>query len=170
MSTGGEFCPYFQQAAEIIGRRWTGAVLRALLAGPLRFSQIERGVCKISARALAQRLRELEATGLVARRVDTGIPVRVSYRLTERGKALEDVVARIERWAHDWLAPRGISPHAPAGKGGDVRLQMPYQVRHQHRPGRADARPGTRPGARGRGVMPSRRDRAISKARTTRRG
>ena len=146
MNSGGEFCPYFQQAAEIIGRRWTGAVLRALLAGPLRFSQIERAVHKISARALAQRLRELEATGLVARRVDTGIPVRVSYRLTEKGKALEDVVARIERWAHDWLAPGGISPHAPAGKGGDVRLRMPHQVRHQHRPGRGDARRGTRAG------------------------
>ena len=146
MSTDGEFCPYFQQAAELIGRRWTGAVLRALLAGPLRFSQIERAVHKISARALAQRLRELEATGLVARRVDTGIPVRVSYRLTEKGKALEDVVARIERWAHDWLAPGGISPHAPAGKGADVRLRMPHQVRHQHRPGRGDARRGTRAG------------------------
>ena len=149
MSTDGEFCPYFQQAAELIGRRWTGAVLRALLAGPLRFSQIERAVRKISARALAERLRELEAAGLVARTVDTGIPVRVSYRLTEKGKALGDVVARIERWAHDWLAPQGISPHAPVGEGGEGRLRMPHQVRRQHRPGRGDARPGTRAGPGG---------------------
>jgi DNA-binding HxlR family transcriptional regulator len=150
VSTGEKFCPYFQQAAELIGRRWTGAVLRALLAGPLRFSQIERAVRKISARALAQRLRELEATGLVVRRVDTGIPVRVSYRLTEKGKALEDVVARIERWAHDWLAPRGISPHAPTAEGGDRRLRTPRQDGHYHRPGRVDAGRRTRVGATGR--------------------
>lgn len=154
MSIHDEFCPYFQQAVELIGRRWTGAVLRALLPGPLRFSQIERAVREISARALAQRLRELEAAGVVVRGVDTGIPVHVSYGLTKKGKALDDVVAGIERWAHDWLAPRGVHPHASTGEGGDGRLRTPRRVRHQHPSGRGVTRRGAGIGPAGRRRRP----------------
>lgn len=111
MNARADFCPYFQEAVELIGRRWTGVVLRTLLPGPLRFSEMERAVPEISARALALRLRELEAAGVLVRGVDTGVPIRVSYALTEKGKALGGVVERIERWAHGWLAPRGINPH-----------------------------------------------------------
>lgn len=113
MSKRNEFCPYFQQAVELIGRRWTGAVLRALMEGTLRFSQVERAVPKISARALALRLRELEAAGLVRRGVDPGAPVRVTYALTRKGRALGGVIERLERWAHVWLAPHGVEPHLP---------------------------------------------------------
>lgn len=102
-----EFCPYFQQAAELVGRRWCGAIVRGLLDGPRRFSELERAVESVSARALAQRLRELEQAGVVERVVDAGPPVRVSYALTERGRELEPVVAELERWAHAWLAPAG---------------------------------------------------------------
>lgn len=125
MAGGDDFCPYFQQAAELIGRRWTAAVLRALLPGPLRFSELERAVHAISARALAQRLRELEAAGLVARGVDTGIPVRVTYRLTKPGKALDGVLGRLERWAHEWLAPPGVSVHRGHADAGSLRRTRP---------------------------------------------
>ena len=100
-----DFCPYFQQAAELVGRRWCGAIVRGLLDGPLRFSELERSVESVSARALAQRLRELEQAGVVARQVSSGPPVRVSYELTEKGRELEPVVGELERWAHAWLAP-----------------------------------------------------------------
>lgn len=100
-----DFCPYFQEAAELVGRRWCGAIVRGLLGGPLRFSELERSVQSVSARALAQRLRELEQAGVVARRVAPGPPVRVSYELTARGRELEPVVTELERWAHAWLAP-----------------------------------------------------------------
>lgn len=100
-----DFCPYFQEAAELVGRRWCGAIVRALLDGPLRFSELERALPSVSARALAQRLRELEEAGVVGRLVDAGPPVRVSYELTAKGRDLEPVVARIEEWAHAWLAP-----------------------------------------------------------------
>ena len=122
MNAPTDFCPYFQQAVELIGRRWTGVVLRTLLPGPLRFSQMERAVPEISARALAQRLRELEAAGVLVRGVDTGVPIRVNYALTEKGKALGGVVERIERWAHGWVAPRGVNPHRhPASHRGGRR-------------------------------------------------
>ena len=100
-----EFCPYFQDAVELIGRRWCGAITRSLLDGPLRFSELERGLPGISARALTQRLRELEEAGVVARVVEPASPVRVSYELTAKGRALDEVVLAIEGWAHAWLAP-----------------------------------------------------------------
>ncbi|HEY6055843.1 MAG TPA: helix-turn-helix domain-containing protein [Gaiellaceae bacterium] len=100
-----EFCPYFQEAAELVGRRWCGAIVRSLLDGPLRFSELERSVQSVSARALAQRLRELEQAGVVARIVSPGPPVRVTYELTAKGRELEPVVSELERWAHAWLAP-----------------------------------------------------------------
>jgi DNA-binding HxlR family transcriptional regulator len=99
------FCPTFAHAVELLGRRWTGALARALLPGPLRFSELARALPGVSDRALSQRLKELEAEGVVARRVDTGSPVRVAYELTEKGAALEQVVAQIDRWAHDWAEP-----------------------------------------------------------------
>ena len=97
------FCPTFQRAVELLGRRWTGAVARALLRGPLRFSELARAIPEISDRALSQRLKELEAEGILVRRVDTGSPVRVEYVLTEKGEALEEVVRGIEAWAHHWV-------------------------------------------------------------------
>jgi DNA-binding HxlR family transcriptional regulator len=102
-----EFCAYFQQAVELIGRRWCGAITRTLMPGPLRFSELERSIPAVSARALTQRLRELEAEGIVARSVEPTSPVRVRYELTEKGRALDAAVDELERWAHDWLAPAG---------------------------------------------------------------
>ncbi|HLW59503.1 MAG TPA: helix-turn-helix domain-containing protein [bacterium] len=135
------FCPYFQRAAELIGRRWTGAVLRAMLAGPLRFSQLERAVPAISARALVQRLRELGEAGLIERSVETGTPIHVTYTLTEKGRSLEDAVKHLEHWAHHWLVPHGIDPHrhlagkvraaARSGEGGHISVPA-----RRGRPGR----------------------------------
>lgn len=104
-----DFCPYFQRAAELVGRRWCGAIARELLGGPRRFSELERAIPDISARLLAQRLRELEAEMIVRRQVDAGPPVQVHYELTEKGLDLAAVVAEIERWAHRWLKPAATS-------------------------------------------------------------
>jgi DNA-binding HxlR family transcriptional regulator len=104
-----EFCPYFQDAVELIGRRWCGAITRSLLGGPLRFSELERALPGISARALTQRLRELEDAGIVARVVEPASPVRVRYELTDKGRALDEAVEALESWAHDWLAPAAHS-------------------------------------------------------------
>jgi DNA-binding HxlR family transcriptional regulator len=100
----------FQRAIELIGKRWTGAVIRALMSGAARFNQLLMGIPGISDRVLTERLRELETEGLVQRLVDPGPPVRVSYRLTPRGRALSPVIASIDAWAADWLAP----PESPS--------------------------------------------------------
>jgi len=93
----------FQRAIELIGKRWTGAVVKALMPGPARFNQLLTGIPGISDRVLTERLRELETEGLVERLVDPGPPVRVSYRLTARGKALEPVLVAVGDWAESWM-------------------------------------------------------------------
>lgn len=89
----------FQRAVELIGRRWSGAVIRALLEGPARFNALMAAVPLISDRMLSERLRELERGGVVERLVDPGPPLRVTYRLTARGQGLAPVVAAIDAWA-----------------------------------------------------------------------
>jgi DNA-binding HxlR family transcriptional regulator len=96
-------CPYYHAAVEMLGKRWTGAIVDSLLAGPLRFSQLSQGIPQISDRLLSMRLKELEAGGVVARRVCDGAPVRVDYELTPKGRALEPVVTSLRHWAREWL-------------------------------------------------------------------
>lgn len=97
------FCPRYHHAMELIGRRWTGAILRVLINGPQRFNALLAEVPGLSDRLLSERLRELEAEGLVARHVLPGPPVRVEYELTERGHDLEQVIRAISTWAEKWL-------------------------------------------------------------------
>ncbi|MCL4544196.1 MAG: helix-turn-helix transcriptional regulator [Chloroflexi bacterium] len=97
------FCPYFHRAIEVIGRRWTGAILRALLAGKTRFSDLRASIPDLSDRMLSERLKELENEGIVERVVVPDTPVRIYYRLTPKGEALEGVIAAIAQWAHDWM-------------------------------------------------------------------
>jgi DNA-binding HxlR family transcriptional regulator len=99
----GAFCPYFHRAIELIGARWTGAVIRALLADVCHFSELAAVVPGISDRMLSERLKELEAEGIVVRQVTPSTPVRVEYHLTEKGRALGQAVDAISAWANDWL-------------------------------------------------------------------
>jgi DNA-binding HxlR family transcriptional regulator len=73
------------------------------MPAPARFNQLLMGIPGISDRVLTERLRELEYEGLVERLVDPGPPVRVSYRLTQRGRALQQVIESVDAWATDWL-------------------------------------------------------------------
>ena len=100
---GLDYSADFQRAIELIGKRWTGAVVKALFPGPARFNQLLAGIPGISDRVLTERLRELETEGIVERLVDPGPPVRVSYRLTGRGQALEPVLSAVADWADEWL-------------------------------------------------------------------
>jgi DNA-binding HxlR family transcriptional regulator len=82
------FCPHYRRALELIGRRWSGAILRALLSGVERFSDLAETIPGLSDRMLSERLKELEIEGLVVRTVIPETPVRIEYRLTEKGCAL----------------------------------------------------------------------------------
>ena len=96
-------CPWYHEAVELVGRRWTGAILRVLMDRPLRFSEIAQAVPDLSDRLLSERMKELDARGLVVRTVEPDRPARVRYSLSPMGRDLEPALLEIERWAHRWL-------------------------------------------------------------------
>jgi DNA-binding HxlR family transcriptional regulator len=98
------FCPRYHHAVELVGRRWTGAVIRVLLQGRARYHALRDAIPDISDRMLSERLRELEQEGVIERVVVPETPVRVEYELTEKGRALEPVVRAIAKWAERWVA------------------------------------------------------------------
>lgn len=110
------FCPYFHVTVELIGRRWTGAILRALLRGVSRFGDLAAVIPDMSDRMLSERLKELEGEGIVERRVIPAIPVRIEYHLTPKGHALESVVQTILTWADAWMAPQRTIDSADRGE------------------------------------------------------
>lgn len=105
MRDGERVCERYQRAAGLLGKRWTGVILKVLLGGPLRFSEIAGLVEPVSDRVLSERLKELEAEGVVERRAGGCAPARVDYALTEKGRALAPVLEAIERWSQDWIDP-----------------------------------------------------------------
>jgi len=99
----GSICPRYEHAIQLLGKRWTGLLLDALMEGPQRFCELTATVEGLSDRVLSDRLRELEVEGVVERIVYPQIPVRVEYKLTEKGLALKPVVEAIHEWAEKWV-------------------------------------------------------------------
>jgi len=98
-------CPLYHEAVELIGRRWSGAIIAVLMAAPepLRFSQIAGAVPQLSDRLLSERVKELEERGLIVRAVDPGPPLRVTYELSAMGRDLRPAVEQLSQWAQRWL-------------------------------------------------------------------
>jgi DNA-binding HxlR family transcriptional regulator len=105
----GPLCPRFQYATELVGKRWTGAIVRVLMPGPCRFNELLARVTGVSDRLLSERLRELESAGIVKRDVSPGPPVRVTYELTCSGHELEPVISALEAWAQKWITPEALA-------------------------------------------------------------
>lgn len=96
-------CPLFHEAVELVGRRWTGAILRVLMDGPLRFSEIAASIPELSDRLLSERMKELEARSIVERKVIAGPPLQVHYELSTMGHELEPALGELQTWARRWL-------------------------------------------------------------------
>ena len=97
-----EMCPRYERAVQILGKRWTPLIVRTLLRRPRRFTDITAIIDGLSDRLLSERLKELEACGILERRVFPETPVRIEYILTTKGRELEHVVEAIQRWADCW--------------------------------------------------------------------
>ncbi|MEO8292717.1 MAG: helix-turn-helix domain-containing protein [Actinomycetota bacterium] len=95
-------CQHFQRAAELVGKRWNPQVVRALQTGATRFGELRNAIPQISDALLSERLKELEAEGIVTRTVIPDTPVRIEYTLTERGRDLTNVMDELGRWAERW--------------------------------------------------------------------
>ena len=106
MTHNSNFCPDFHRAVELIGKRWSGAIVREMLAGATRFTDLVHAIPDLSERMLCARLRALEEEGIVERRVQPDAPGRVEYRLTEKGTDLQRVFAAVGEWADRWVRSR----------------------------------------------------------------
>jgi DNA-binding HxlR family transcriptional regulator len=111
-------CPQLHQAVELIGRRWSGAIIEVLRQdGPLRFSALVQAIPGLSDRLCSERMKELEARGVVQRTVHAGPPVRVEYGLTPMGRELGPALAELQSWAQRWLEAPDEAASAGAATG-----------------------------------------------------
>jgi DNA-binding HxlR family transcriptional regulator len=108
-------CAQFHRAIELVGRRWTGAIIFILLKARCRFATLREAIPDITDRMLSERLQELEQEGVVERTVVPDSPVRVEYSLTKKGRALAAVVDAVVEWAHKW-GPEAPAIRAPRGR------------------------------------------------------
>jgi DNA-binding HxlR family transcriptional regulator len=124
-------CNRFHQAVELIGGRWTGAIIRTLLQGKTRYAQLKAAVPDITDRMLSERLRFLETEGVVIRRVLPATPVRVEYELTEKGHSLERALDEIGAWAERWIpaASEPVAEHRTAVTRDSVGAAPPHGPR-----------------------------------------
>jgi DNA-binding HxlR family transcriptional regulator len=113
-----ELCANFHRASELIGRRWSGAIIYVLLKSRCRFATLREAIPDITERMLSERLQELEHCGIVDRTVIPETPVRVEYSLTKKGRALMPVVNSIAEWAEKWSE---AAPHARPEKTARAR-------------------------------------------------
>jgi DNA-binding HxlR family transcriptional regulator len=136
-----QVCTRFHRAVELIGSRWTGAIIQTLLKGKTRYALIKSAIPDITDRMLSERLRSLEAEELVTRWVFADSPVRVEYELTEKGRSLESALREIGAWADRW-----ISAESPQDDDAADHSELPSATS----PPQSRAPEGTRPRIRGR--------------------
>ncbi|XEC94351.1 winged helix-turn-helix transcriptional regulator [Paenibacillus tarimensis] len=98
-----QLCPRFEKAIEILSKRWTALIVFQLLSGPQRFVHIEQSLHNLSGKVLSERLKELEAEGIVNREVFPETPVRIEYSLTDKGRALAPIFQEIGKWSSEWI-------------------------------------------------------------------
>jgi len=129
-----DLCPRFHKAIELIGGRWTGALVRLLMGGRARFAELRDAIPDISDRMLSDRLRVLDAEGIVSRHVLPDPPIHVEYELTQKGRELQKSLEAIGVWAERWIEPDKAA--RPAHRVRTPRPGRPARgarsARHQH--------------------------------------
>lgn len=98
-----KMCPKYESAIDLLGKKWTGLIIRVLLGGPRRFKDIKEQIPDMSDKILTERMKELELLGVLQRHVYAETPVRIEYDLTPKGKALENVIESIQTWGESWI-------------------------------------------------------------------
>jgi DNA-binding HxlR family transcriptional regulator len=109
MSSADPVCPRFHLAVELVGSRWSGAIINRLLDGRARYNELRATIPEISDRMLSERLRELESEHVLTRIVIPESPVRVEYELTAKGRALEEAMTAIGKWATKWVTDEDLA-------------------------------------------------------------
>ncbi|NIK70152.1 MULTISPECIES: winged helix-turn-helix transcriptional regulator [unclassified Paenibacillus] len=96
-------CPKYEAAADILGKKWTGLIIRVMLGGPKRFKEIKEQIPEMSDKMLTDRMKELESQSIVKRTVYPEMPVRIEYELTPKGRELQPVIESIQSWGEQWM-------------------------------------------------------------------
>ena len=120
-STVSQVCSRFHRAIELIGSRWTGAILQTLLQGRTRYGAIKAAIPDLTDRMLSERLRSLEGEDLVLRIVVPESPVRVEYELTPKGRELQGALKEIGAWAERWIPLEDDGTRQSAGTESKAR-------------------------------------------------
>src|SRR5947209_15545551 len=123
MSDAVYLCPRFHVAVELIGGRWTGAIINRLLIGRARYNELRAAIPEISDRMLSERLRGLELEGVLTRTVVPESPIRVEYELTPKGRALQETLDAIGKWATRWITAEDLA--RTVGEAAVVSSQRP---------------------------------------------
>ncbi len=132
-------CSKFHRASELIGRRWTGAIIFMLMESRCRFATLRKEIPDITDRMLSERLFELEQEGIVERTVVPETPVRVEYALTRKGRELASAIDAIGDWAKKWIEAE--SPVAAAVRAGPrTRLELLRRKRAHGEDQRSDGK------------------------------
>ena len=97
-----QMCPKYESAIDLLGKKWTGLIIRVLLDGPKRFKDIKAQIPDMSDRILTERMKELEQESIIVRNVFPEKPVRIEYVLSEKGLALQPVIESIQSWGERW--------------------------------------------------------------------
>jgi DNA-binding HxlR family transcriptional regulator len=126
-----ELCPRFHRASELIGRRWTGAIIYVLLKSRCRFAMLRDAIPDITDRMLSERLQELEQEGIVARTVVPEMPVRVEYELTKKGRALASAIDSIADWAEKWITEATTAASPTRSTRGRSTAAKPIRPRRR---------------------------------------
>jgi DNA-binding HxlR family transcriptional regulator len=135
MANSLALCGRFHTAVELIGRRWSGAVIHLLLKAPSRYGDLRAAIPDITDRMLSERLRELEEEGIVARTVIPDTPVRVEYALTAKGRALGPALGAIGEWAERWVT---LDPAGPPRASREVETRGSKKPPARARKGRSN--------------------------------
>ncbi len=103
-------CPVFK-VADLVGKKWTIVIVQEVaLNGEKGFNAIFRRMKKVSPKLLAKRLKELEKAGIVEKKIFANkIPVRTSYKLTKKGKELEQIINRLKMWEMKYVSGLGCN-------------------------------------------------------------
>ncbi|MEP6916001.1 MAG: helix-turn-helix domain-containing protein [Acidobacteriota bacterium] len=129
-------CGRFHSAVELIGRRWSGAVIHLLLKAPSRYAELRAAIPEITDRMLSERLKELEEEGIVARTVIPETPVRVEYALTAKGRALGPALGALGEWAERWVTLEPAESTRGSRAAETPRSNKPAARTRQARPSR----------------------------------
>jgi DNA-binding HxlR family transcriptional regulator len=124
-STVSQVCSRFHRAIELIGSRWSGAILQTLLQGRTRYGAIKAAIPDLTDRMLSERLRSLEGENLVLRIVVPESPVRVEYELTPKGRELQDALKEIGAWAERWIPLEDDATSKSTGTESKARKHTP---------------------------------------------